>query len=256
MEIVKQSRPAFLKDQLNKSWILAKKNIRIFYNKAPVFITSIIFPIVLYLAFSMNRVIPALFTVSGLLAMTLLLSASSIGPMVFPWETMAKTFERIMTTPVSIYTLLLGDILASMVFGLVICSVPIILGFVLGLLLVNPLTLVLAIIMGCFSFGCFGMILSAPPTDSPSNIVILTMLTKFPIIFISPIFVPIQAVPWTIISPLTPFIDIINYSFSGLSYFGTFGPLLDIGLMALWTSIFILIGFNLHKKTLNKRFKN
>jgi ABC-2 type transport system permease protein len=123
------------------------------------------------------------------------------------------------------------------------------------LTILAPVLLIGTLFFGCFEFACFGIILSAPPTDMPSTIMMLSFLVKFPLLFISPIFIPIAASPWTVFSPLTPFIDLVNYSFSGSSYFGSWGILIDIGILALWTAFFLTVGLLLHKKTLYKRFK-
>lgn len=242
--------------QLRKSFSLAKKNIRVYYNKGPVMIFGILFPILLYFAFTVNRTIAPLYIVSGLLGMVLLFTASSIGPAVFPWETMAKTLERLVASPITLSTLLFGDIWASLAFGLLVAIIPVIIGITLGLILVAPLVLIAGLFLGCFAFACFGVILSAPPTNMPSNIMILSFLIKFPLLFISPIFIPIETAPWTVISPLTYFIDLVNYSFSGTSYFGAFGVLIDFGILLLWIVFFLFIGIVLHKKTLYKRFRD
>ncbi len=241
--------------QLRKSIALAKKNIRVYYNKGPVIIFGLLVPLLLYFAFTMNRTVELLYVVSGLLGMILIFTASSIGPAVFPWETMAKTLERLVTTPITLTTLLFGDIWASLLFGMMISVVPIIIGLVGGLTIIAPVVLVGALILGCFAFACFGIVLSSPPTEMPSTIMIISFLVKFPLLFISPIFIPVSVSPWTVVSPLTPFIDMVNYSFSGVSYFGTWGVLIDVGLMLLWTLFFLSIGLLLHKKTLYKRFK-
>ncbi len=240
--------------QLRKSFALAKKNIRVYYNKGPVMIFGILFPILLYFAFTINRTIAPLYIVSGLLGMVLLFTASSIGPAVFPWETMAKTLERLVASPITLTTIIFGDIWASLAFGLMVAVIPVIIGITLGLSIIAPLVLIVALFLGCFAFACFGVILSAPPTDMPSNTMILSFLIKFPLLFISPIFIPIESAPWTVISPLTYFIDLVNFSFSGASYFGAFGVLIDLGILLLWIAFFLFFGIILHKKTLHKRF--
>lgn len=251
-----ESNIKILFSQLKRAFYLAKKNITIYYNKGPVVISGIIFPIVLYLAFSVNRVIPPLYTVSGLLAMILLLTATSVAPIVLPWESNQKTLERLMTTPISLPTLLFGDVLASAFFGLIISMIPFVIGIFLGLILWQSIIFIIAIILGAFCFACFGMILSSPPTDMPANIMIISLLIKFPLLFISPLFIPIKMAPWSVVSPLTYFIDLINCSYSGHSAFGVFGVVLDISVLFGWTVLFFFIGLLLHKKTIRKRFKN
>jgi energy-coupling factor transporter ATP-binding protein EcfA2 len=46
--------------------------------------------------------------------------ASSIGPLITPWEKQAGTYERLLSFPVSINTIILGDSAAGMIFGIMI----------------------------------------------------------------------------------------------------------------------------------------
>ena len=142
---VKNDKENLFLDQLKKSLALAKKNIMIYYNKGPVIIAGIIFPVSLFFAFSMNRIIEPIYVISGLLSMILLLTASSVAPIVVPWETMQKTNERVLASPIKLTTFLFGDIWASLFFGLVMSIVPIILSFFLGLNYISPFILIFAV---------------------------------------------------------------------------------------------------------------
>ena len=92
------------------------KDLKIYYNKGPVVIQGLLFPIVLFFAFTIGRNIMPVFLISGLMAMTLFLTATSIGPVVFPWETRMRTLERLIACPISIKTILLGNIWSSFAF--------------------------------------------------------------------------------------------------------------------------------------------
>ncbi len=255
MDNISDMKKGLILNQLRKSLALARKNIQIYYNKGPVVIFGLFLPLLLFLAFSMNRVIEPMYVISGLLAMIILLTASSVGPIVMPWETMQKTLERVLASPIKLTTLLFGDIWASMFFGSLISIFPIAISIFLGLTLISPIVLIFALISGCFCFACFGIILSSPPTDMPSNVMVLSTFIKFPLLFISPLFMPIESAPWTVISPLAYFVDLINFAYSGKSYFGPWGLLIDFGIIILWTLIFLAVGISVHKKTLQKRFR-
>ena len=67
--------------------------------------------------------------------------------------------------------------------------------------------------MNCVG-SLIGVLFPAPPTDQTSDIMTLATLVKFPLIFISGVFVPLLQMPlnaqfiaW--FSPLTPFVDFI-----------------------------------------------
>lgn len=66
---------------------------------------------------------------------------------------------------------------------------------------------------------------------------------------------PISTLPISVVSPLTYFIDLINVGLGEHSEFGTFGLLLDFGVLLVFGFGFLFIAFALHGKTLEKRFR-
>ncbi|MEJ2249656.1 MAG: ABC transporter permease [Candidatus Lokiarchaeota archaeon] len=244
--------------QLKRSIAISQKNIKIYYNKGPVVIQGLLLPTMLFFAFTIGRRVNPVYLTSGLLAMVLFLTAASIGPVVFPWETRQKTLERLITCPISIKTILMGDIWGSFLFGVIFAFPPLILTTLIFSLWksMNILIILLGIIIGAFAFSSFSIIISVPPSDNPSSIMILSLIVKFPLVFLSALFIPIQSAPYSIISPLTYFIDIINFGFFGTSAFGSYGILLDFGILILFGIFFILLAFKLHEIILQKRFSN
>ncbi|MDK2889664.1 MAG: type transport system permease protein [Methanoculleus sp.] len=94
-----------------------------------------------------------------------------------------------------------------------------------------------------------------PPTNVPSNIMMLSPLLKFPLVFISGIFVPLeQMLAWGLIlaacSPLTYFTDIVRYSFTGAHYFPV--PI-DIGALAGFALAFTAAAMHLHRRSMPRR---
>ncbi len=243
-------------NQLKRSFSITKKDLRIYYNKGPVVIQGILFPIVLFIAFTLGRDIENIYLISGLVTMVLFLTATSIGPVVFPWETRQKTLERLLTCPISIRTILLGNIWSSFTFGSLFALVPLILASSIfrtwGSM--KPWIIIPGIIIAALAFSSFSLILSVPPTDTPANTMMLTISIKFPLVFISPLFMPIDPTSYVLISPLTYFVDIINTGFTGTSAFGSYGLLLDFGVLLAFGLVFLLLAFFLHGKTVQKRF--
>ncbi|MBY8982951.1 MAG: ABC transporter permease [Candidatus Lokiarchaeota archaeon] len=252
-----QSKKKSLIIQLKRSFIITKKDLKIYYNKPPVLIQGIIFPIILFIALTIGRNIQPLYLISGLMTMTLFLTSTSIGPIVFPWETMRKTFERVITCPVSIKTIILGSVWGSFIYGFLFSLVPLILGIILfsEQLIFNLLLIIIGMLLAGLVFSCFSQILSVPSTDTPGNTMMLTILIKFPLIFISPLFIPINSSSFAIISPLTYFADIINVGLGDVSAFGTFGILIDISFLFIFGFFFLFLAFTLHSKTLERRFQ-
>ncbi|MFX1374775.1 MAG: ABC transporter permease [Promethearchaeota archaeon] len=243
--------------QLKRSITITKKDLKIYYNKPPVLIQGVFFPIILFFAFTVGRNISPVYLISGIMAMVLFLTSTSLGPITFPWETMRGTFERLITCPVSIKTILIGSIWGSFIYGLIFSSIPLVLGviFLSNDLVINYFLVITAMIIAALVFSCFSLIMSAPPTRNPGNTMILQIFVKFPLLFISPLFMSITSISTAVISPLTYCLDIINIGLGENSAFGTFGLLVDFGVLLCFGFGFLFLAFALHQKTLEKRFK-
>jgi len=220
-----------------------------------VVIFGIVFPVFLFLSFMIGRQLALNFMIPGLLGMVLFFTATAISPAVAPWETQARTLERLMSCPVTIQTIILGDILASFIFGVLISIIPVMIGLALGMTLTYPLVLVLAIILAAFCFSALGLIFSATPTSLPSNVMMLSSMVKFPVVFISGIFIPLNELPpWgqaiSFISPLTYFTDIARRLIEGKGHL----PIaVDFLLLLAFTVLFLVIAAKLHQKTMPRR---
>ena len=243
--------------QLKRSFVIAKKDLKIYYNKPPVLIQGILFPIILFIALTLGRNVGPIYMISGLMTMIIFLASTSIGPVIFPWETARKTFERLVTCPISIKTILLGSVWSTSIYGIIFSSIPLIIGviFLSTELTVNIPLIIAGIFIAGLAFACFSLILSVPSTDTPGNTMIFTVLIKFPLVFMSPLFMPIILSPITFISPLTYFIDIVNVGLGSISAFGPFGILFDLGILVVFGLSFLFLAFILHGKTLERRFR-
>ena len=248
--------PAGFPEQVRRSFAIAKKDIRIYYMKGPVLIFGVFMPLFMFLAFLMGgRQHPLPFLVSGLIGMTLFFTATAVSPAIFPWEGQAKTLERLASCPVTVEAIVFGDMIASLLFGIGITLITVLIGFALGLPLLHGLTLLAAIVIGAVCFSAVGMLLAVPPTNTPSNIMMLSSLVKFPLVFISGIFVPLEQMPsWglalAVCSPLTYFTDLVRYSFSGTNYFPV---LVNIAALGAFTIVFTAGTMILHKRTMPRR---
>lgn len=249
-------RHVFL-DQLKRSFAIAKKNLRIYYKRGPVVIFGLIMPFFLFLAYFMGRdiAIERLFT--GLLGMTIFFSSMSIGPAIVPFEARSRTLERLLSTPISIWALLIGDMIASFLYGFLISFIPLIIGFILGINITNGLALIIGMAVAAFCFSAFSVLLSSyPPTDIPSTVMMISNLVKFPLVFISGLFIPISEMQeWgqiaASLSPLTYFTDLVNFSTTqGVSYYS---PLVDFIALTGFTALFLVSAIKIHEKTLSKR---
>lgn len=241
--------------QLKKSFAVTKKDLFIFYLKGPVVISGILMPSFLFIAFALGRNLSLSFLIPGLLGMALFVTVSSIGPVIAPWETRMKTFERLVSAPITLWAIILGDIFASLMFGLFITFFIFIISIILLGAGIISLSLLAGTIIAAFCFSSLGLLISAPPTDNPSNIMMLQSMIKFPLVFISGVFVPIDNMgSWkfiSYISPLTYYTDLARHSISGVS---NFGPIVDLLVLIGFSILFFTIAIVWHKKSLTKRF--
>ena len=242
--------------QFKQSLAIVDKNIRIYYSKGPIIIFGLLMPLFLFLAFYIGRNTPIEVLIPGLLGMTAFFTATSVGPAIVPWEARAKTLERLISSPVSLRTIFFGDVLSSFVFGILVSAVVTTASLLIGVGIVSPLLLCLGLVLSTFCFASFSILLSAyPPTDNPATIMMLSSMIKFPMVFISGVFIPIEELPiWgkaiASISPLTYFTDLARYSIQGTSYY----PIaVDILALIVFTVAFLFVAIKIHEHTILKR---
>jgi ABC-2 type transport system permease protein len=241
--------------QIRRAIVIAGKDIRIYYFKGPVVSFGVLFPIFLFLAFAIGRHLTIDFMIPGLLGMILFFTATAISPVVMPWEAQARTLERLMSCPIKPQTIVMGDIIASFVFGTIISVVPVIIGLAMGVTISNPVVLAVAIILASVCFAALGIMFSIPPSNLPATINMIASVVRFPVVFISGIFIALNELPvwgqWiAYISPLTYFTDIARDCLQGQ---GHLNPVIDFAALTGFTLVFILVAMFMHKKTMPAR---
>ena len=240
-----------LRLQVHAALVVARKNMRVYYFKAPVLIFGVIFPVFFFLAFALGRPVPADTMVPGMLAMALFFTASVVGPLVTPWERQARTYERLATSPASLEAILAGDVLAGAGFGAVFSLAALCLGLAATDARVAGLPeLVSGILLGALVFASLGVLLAAPATESPSQIMMLSNLVRLPLIFVSGVFVPISQMPpwgrWAApLSPLSYCADLIRAGFGESRYFPMW---LDVAALVGFMLVFLLGARSFHRR--------
>ncbi|RLC34003.1 ABC transporter permease [Candidatus Shapirobacteria bacterium] len=244
-----------IKEQLKRSMAIAKKNLSIYYFRGPVIIQGLLIPAFLFISFSFKRNSPAVLLVSSLIGMALFFAVSAITPVIAPWETRMKTFERLLTSPISLWAIILGDIIASVLFGFFIVSaIFLILSLFVPSIHIHPL-LYFGSLIASFAFSSLSVLISAPPADKPSDIMVISTLLKFPLLFISGVFVPITDLSgWhllSLLSPLTYYMDLIRFSLQGSSLMS---PFVNILILFIFSLLLFRLAVFWHQKSLKKRF--
>ena len=210
-----------------------------------------LFPLFMFLAFAVGRPAAPSVMIPGLVAITILFSASSIEPVSIPIERRMKTFDRLLSAPISLHAVVLGESMSGFLYSIGIAMVPLIAGMLIfntGIASILPL--IVGILLTSFCFATMGTMFASYPTESPGDIMSMLNMIRLPLIFISGIFIPITAIPQpfqvaTYFSPLTYGNDLIHAAFSE----GTvFNPLIDIVMLCVFVLIFQFAANRLYKK--------
>jgi ABC-2 type transport system permease protein len=238
--------------QVHAAWVVAKKNAKVYYLKPPVFTFGLIFPFFFYLAFAAGHRAPPEALAPGIVAMALFFTASAVGPLVTPWERQARTYERLVTSPASLLAILAGDVLAGAAFGVVLVLLPLVLVTLLTEAYVaSALPLALGIVEGAVAFAALGVVLAAPATEAPSQVMMLSNLVRLPLIFVSGVFVPLEEMPewgeWLApLSPLSYAADLIRMGFGKPGYWRVS---VDALALAGFAILFVFSANRLHHRT-------
>ena len=237
--------------ELHAAWAIAKKDIRIYYLKPNIIVSGVLFPLFMFLAFAVGRTAGPAVMVPGLVAITILFSSSSIEPVSIPIERRMKTFDRLISAPISLHAVVFGESLSGFLYSLGIAFVPLIAGMVIfQVAVVNILPLLIGLILTSFCFATMGTLFAAYPTESPGDIMSMLNLVRLPLIFISGVFIPLSQIPpagqaVSYLSPLTYGNDLIQAAFSGTSHFN---PGVDIVMLLVFILIFQFAANRLYKK--------
>ena len=240
-----------LKTDLSASWAIAKKDMRIYYIKPGTLMFGVLFPLFMFLSFAVGKNAPAATLIPGLISITILFSSSSIGPMVIPTERKVKTFERLISAPISFYSIILGKTLGGFLFSLAIGVIPLFIGLLwFGTQIISLIALIAGLSLASHCFATLGIMFASFPTENPGDIMMLLNFVRLPLIFISCLYIPIESLPgWGQIaaafSPLTYANDLVRYALEGKTLYG---PVLDSVVLILFTAVFLFIGMRLDKK--------
>jgi ABC-2 type transport system permease protein len=235
--------------------LVTEKNMRIYYYKGGVVIFGLLFPFLMFLTFFIGRNLDVVLFFPGFLGMMLFFSSSSTGPLIIPWEKREKTYERLLSLPVTLETIILGDILAGALFGVVITTIVwVAASEILHLPLRNPILLAATMVLGAFTFAALGTLLSSPAMSNPSNVMMLSNLIRLPLIFVSGIFIPLnQLGDWewilTSLSPLTYLVDLFHEALNGDAVYPPYldGILLGIVILMFIAGARLIQQYNLSK---------
>jgi ABC-2 type transport system permease protein len=184
-----------------------------------------------------------------LISQTLFFASSSIGPVVIPMERANQTFDRFLTSPVSLFSILLGKTLAGIIYGAGISVIPVLVGIAfLGSQIVNIGAMIACFALSSLAFSALGIMFASIPGQTPGQVMMPLNFVRIPLLFISGVFTPIGELPtWmqavSMLSPLTHTVELAKYA-SGAETF--FGPALSITILSAYAAAFLFMGIRFH----------
>ena len=248
-----------IQESINKIWLLSKKNVTLYIKKGPVLIFGLMFPFFMTLSWVIGREISLNLVFIGIVAMTSFFTATAISPVILPIETREKSLERILNSPISLNEILLGIILASTLYSLIITVIIMIIFILLISITFSSFLLIFLMFLGIGLMSILGsllgLLISAYPTDMTSDVMIIMNIIKFPFLFISGIFIPLNTldphlVLLSFISPITFLTDLLRFCVDGSNYF-LFQ--FDIIMLILWIVLLFIVSYKLHERTMPNR---
>jgi ABC-2 type transport system permease protein len=235
--------------EMRVAWAIGEKDIRIYYAKTASLMFGILFPFSMFLSFVIGRDIAVNQAIPVLVAQTLFFASSSIGPVTIPLERRIQTFDRFLSAPVSLSTVLIGKTIAGFIYGVGVSIIPILIGVTFFQSDVTDLAALIAgMILSASGFAAMGIMFASLPGQGPGQVMMPLNFVRIPLLFISGVFIPIKDLPaWgqilSMFSPLTHSIELVRAGLGGENFFG---PLLNIGFLLLYLVVFLFVGLRFH----------
>jgi len=242
-----------------KTWIedaksavyIAEKDVKIYFFKGPNLTFGLLLPIVLYFAFAIGRTVELASAIPGLVAIAAFFGAGAIQAISLPLERRTGTFKMLLTTPTSLFTIMLGKTLAGFFFGIILSVAYTVIMMPFSPLPNLPLFF-LGILFSSLVFSTFGLFLSTPFRDIPQAMPPATVV-RIAMVFLSGVFTPIDIMPTSLQAvayalPLTYSVDTLRQAMGGVINIQMF--LIDLGVQILYSIVFLVAAIYVLKRTI------
>ena len=162
-----------------------------------------------------------------------------------------KTFDRLISAPISLHALVLGESLSGFLYSVGIALIPLAIGVAfLGNVILAPAALLLSLALSSLCFSSMGTLVASYPTENVGEVMSILNLIRFPLIFLSGVFIPLSTLPaWgqavAFFSPLTYTSDLIRFGYDGASHIG---PFMDLLALVIYIVAFQAFGTYLYRK--------
>ncbi len=244
----------------NSLIMLTKKNLTLYVKRGPVIIFGLLFPFFMLISWLLGREISVEQIFIGIVSMTSFFTATAISPVILPIETREKSIERILVAPISLTEILLGIMCASTIYSFLITSIITIIFLVVILNFKITVLSFFMVFLGIFLMAILGsllgLLLSSKPSDQTSDIMVLSNIVKFPLLFLGGVFIPLKGLSsfsciFNLISPLTYLTELLRGTLSEESIIS---PGLNLIILCCWILLLFMLNLIIHKKTMPKRF--
>ncbi len=278
MKMEAKSWLARVGDELAQAWVIAVKDVQAYYMTPTTVLWALLMPFAMWSCFVVRDGMTPAFGLSRLLAIITFFTTSSVGPVIILLERRMRTYDRLLVAPMSLGTVIVGKSLVGIFFGLVVSLLPLVIGLtVFDVHVASPVMLVIGLVLAACVFAALGTLFASGSAQMPCQVLIPTMLLRWPLLFISGVFIPLEQMsPWmralSYLSPLTYAQDLLNHAIVGSSvqdafvewvegiqmceiieaqglYGGVQSPLLDIGMMLVMLALFFIPALQLHHRS-------
>src|SRR3989304_9213408 len=199
---------------------ISVKDAKIYFFKGPNITFGLLFPAIIYLAFSVGRTAEVSVIVPGLVAMASLFGAGAIESIALPLERAKGTFDRLLVAPISLTTIIIGKALGGFFFGVFLSVGYMLIALLLpGAAIANPLLFASGIVLSALAFSALGVCISTPFRDVPQAMPPATLI-RVAMVFLGGVFIPLSAMPGFLqvvayLLPITYAIDILQQATTG-----------------------------------------
>ncbi len=242
-----------LKENFLKAFHIAQKDAKIYFFKGPNITFGLLFPAIIYLAFSVGRTAEISLIIPGLVAMSSLFGAGAIESIALPLERAKGTFDRLLAAPIPLSVIVFGKALGGFFFGVFLSICYMLLALLIpGATIVNPLLFAVGILLSALAFSALGVCLSTPFRDVPQAMPPATLI-RIAMVFLGGVFIPIAAMPsfLQVISyllPITYAVDMLKQATTGQLI--SQALVIDVSALILFAVIFFALSTIVLKRTL------
>ena len=221
-------------------WNVLKKDIKNYYLKPPNISWGIIFPLswtlMQFIRTPSTQGIDIRALLPGLMAMSILFGTTSMLAVTITFERRGRSFDRLLSAPISLTTLVLAKISGAILFGTIIAFSPIILAvFMTDLSGIDWGLAIISVLFMAVTSTLLGLAI-AVSSKEVFEAQTYSNFFRFPMLFLSGLFLPIERLPVFLqpISyclPLTYGVDMLKRAITYTGY------------MSVWINTLMLFGF-------------